>query len=130
MQVENDIKTDVYVTPLPTVRGFAKGMRRLALIVVGGPVAPDALPSSQDLRDFFDITPAESKVAQLLCGGYVAKEISRELQVGMATIRSQLRALLEKTGTTRQTELIQLLSSLPRTAPDDAARMATGGRYE
>jgi DNA-binding CsgD family transcriptional regulator len=106
---------DVFVTPLPTVRGFASGMRRLALVFLGAPGQPDALPGAQDLREYFDLTAAESRVALLLCAGHVPKEVARQLRVSVSTVRSHLRALLEKTGTARQTELIQLLSSLPCT---------------
>ncbi len=102
----------VFVSPLPTVRGFARGLKRLALIVIGGP-SPGRLPTGQDLRDYFDLTPAESRVALLLCAGNVAKDVARELNVSVPTVRSHVRALLEKTGTTRQAELIQLLCSLP-----------------
>ena len=121
MQVEGRTKSDVFVTPLPTVRGFAIGMQRLALVVVGAPGQPESLPSGQDLRDYFDFTPAESRVALLLCAGHVPKDVARQLKVGVPTVRSHLRALLEKTGTARQTELIQLLSSLPRAGSGESA---------
>ncbi len=115
LEVDSGAHRGIYVTPLPTVRGFASGMRRLALIVVGSPGGPGLLPSGQDLREYFDFTPSESKVALLLCAGLVPKEVARELQVSIPTVRSHLRALLEKTGTSRQAELVLLLTSLPRT---------------
>ena len=115
LAVDGTAETDVFIAPLPTVRGFASGLRRLALVFLGAPGRPDRLPSAQDLREYFDLTPAESRVALLLCAGHVPKEVARALQVSVPTVRSHLRALLEKTGTARQTELIQLLSSLPGT---------------
>ena len=128
LEFEGAAKRDVFVTPLPTVRGFAQPMRRLALIVVGGTGEPESLPSGQDLRQYFDLTPAESKVALLLCAGHAPKAVARELQVTLPTVRSHVRALLEKTGTSRQTQLIQLLSSLPRGGPDEA-RVDAGVPY-
>ncbi len=127
LKVEGAANSDVFVAPLPTVRGFASGTRRLALIVIGGPARPERLPSGQDLRQYFDLTPAEAKVALLLCAGHVPKAVARQLQVSIPTVRSHLRALLEKTGTSRQTELIQLLSSLPRTGGDDVLGQDTAG---
>ncbi len=112
--------TNIYVAPLPAVRGFARDMRRLALIVVGGLPQDDLLPSQQDLRDYFDLTQAESKVALLLCAGHVAKDVARELQVSVPTVRSHVRALLAKTGTSRQAELVQLLACLPSTGQGKA----------
>lgn len=120
LAAEGGATRDVFVTPLPTVRGFASGVRRLALIVLGGPGRAALLPSGQDLSDYFDLTPAEARVALLLCAGRVPKDAARELQVSVATVRCHVRALLEKTGTSRQTELVQLLSSLPRTGQDEA----------
>jgi len=61
------------------------------------------------------LTPAESNVALLLCAGLVPKDIARRLDVSLPTVRSYLRALLDKTGTARQSELLSLLSSLPST---------------
>ena len=119
LKVEGAANSDVFVAPLPTVRGFASGTRRLALIVVGAAARADRLPSGQDLRQYFDLTPAEARVALLLCAGHVPKAIARQLGVSIATVRSHMRALLEKTGTARQAELVQLLSSLPGTGADD-----------
>jgi DNA-binding CsgD family transcriptional regulator len=55
----------------------------------------------------------------MLCAGYVPKEVARELKVSVPTVRTHLRALLEKTGTNRQAQLIQLLASMPRCEPDE-----------
>ncbi len=132
LKVDGAANSDVFVAPLPTVRGFAGGTRRLALIVIGDPARPDLLPSGQDLRQYFDLTPAEARVALLLCAGHVPKAVARQLDVGIATVRSHMRALLEKTGTSRQAELIQLLSSLPGTGGDapghEPAGAANGDR--
>ena len=49
--------------------------------------------------------------------GFTLEEASRLRNVSVATIRSQLKALMAKTGTKRQVELIRLLSTLPRTVP-------------
>jgi DNA-binding CsgD family transcriptional regulator len=112
-------KSEVFVTPLPPVRGFARGMRRLALIVLGGREHPNSMPSGQDLQQFFDLTPAESRVALMLCAGYAPKQVARELHVSVPTVRTHLRALLQKTGTARQAQLVQLLASMPRCGPDE-----------
>lgn len=131
LAVDGIAKRDIFIAPLPAVRGFARGMRRLALIFLGAPGQTDSLPSGQDLREYFDLTPAESRVALLLCAGHVAKEVARELRVSIPTVRSHVRALLEKTGTSRQAELVALLCSLPRTGSgaslgDDPAAGAAG----
>jgi DNA-binding CsgD family transcriptional regulator len=39
-------------------------------------------------------------------------------KVSIATVRSQMKGLMGKTDTQRQGDLIRLLSTLPRTAPN------------
>jgi DNA-binding CsgD family transcriptional regulator len=107
-------QADIFVTPLPTSRGFARELRRLALLLVGPPGQAGTMPSEPDLRSLFDLSPAESKVAMALCAGRVPKEVARELGLSVATVRTHVRALLAKTGTSRQTQLMQLLASVPR----------------
>jgi len=108
-------ETDIFVTPLPTARGFVRDTRRLALLVVGHRDHVGAMPSPDDMRHLFDLTPAESKVALMLCAGLVPKEIARDLHVSVATVRSHLASLLAKTGTSRQAQVVRLLTSLPAT---------------
>ena len=103
----------VFVTPLPIARGFTGDLRGFALIVVGGTGFAASLPNVQDLREYFDLTPAESRIAVLLCEGRVVKQVALELRISMSTVRTHVRALLAKTGTRRQSQLIQLLTSLP-----------------
>lgn len=72
---------------------------------------PDAI-----LRALYDLTPAETEIANGLLTGYSLDEVALLRHTSLATTRSQMKALFGKTSTRRQGELIQLLSSLPRTA--------------
>jgi DNA-binding CsgD family transcriptional regulator len=114
LQPKSGGRSYMFVTPLPATRGFGAGMRRLALLVFGSTDQAEALPREQDLRQFFDFTPAESRVALLLCGGLVPKQVASELAVSISTVRTHLRAILAKTGTSRQAQLVRLLATLPR----------------
>ncbi len=96
------------------------------LLVV--PVAPSLLPdastplvlltlSSQPIdpdrmRDLFKLTPAEIRLALLLMEGLTPEACATRLKVSITTIRSQLRALLRKTETERQAELVALLGRI------------------
>ena len=73
---------------------------------------PDAV-----LRSLYDFTPAETEIANGLLTGYSLDEVSLLRRTSLATTRSQMKGLFGKTSTKRQGELIQLLSSLPRTLP-------------
>lgn len=73
---------------------------------------PDAI-----LRALYDLTPAETEVANGLLTGFSLEELALLRKVSIETVRSQMKALLGKTGTRKQSELVSLLSSLPRTVP-------------
>jgi DNA-binding CsgD family transcriptional regulator len=59
------------------------------------------------------LSKAEAELALALLDGKTAEEIATERDVRLSTIRSQLRSILEKTGTHRQSDAVRLLSQLP-----------------
>ncbi|KTT02904.1 helix-turn-helix transcriptional regulator [Pseudomonas rhizoryzae] len=93
------------------------------LLVV--PVSPSLIPNGsaplvlltlshraldkERVRDLFKLTPAETRLALLLMEGLTPEACATRLTVSITTIRSQLRALLRKTDTERQAELVALL---------------------
>ena len=64
------------------------------------------------LRDLFQATPAECRLADALCNGLTLTLAAAECGIGITTARSHLAALFQKTGTQRQAELIRVLMSL------------------
>ncbi|HEY8611842.1 MAG TPA: hypothetical protein VIL69_11195 [Roseomonas sp.] len=74
-------------------------------------------PPAQLLQDLFGLTVAEAKVASGLAGGTRAEDLAARRGVSLATIRAQVRAVLEKTGTLNLRELEALLASLPLPPP-------------
>ena len=73
------------------------------------------LPSPSALKSLFGLTQAECKLAINLCMGQTPKECADHLGVSITTIRSQLRGIMEKTNSHRQTELITKLITSPTT---------------
>lgn len=71
---------------------------------------PDAV-----LRALYDLTPAETEIANGLLTGFSLDEVASLRRVSVATVRSQMKSLLGKTDTRRQGDLVRLLASLPRT---------------
>lgn len=94
-------------------------LRRLALDIFGNTAAMLVLsePKSQ-LKDpalllsLFDLTSAELDVARGVAAGLTVAEIARSRNRSVATVRNQLRSVMSKTASTRQADLILLLSSL------------------
>lgn len=60
-----------------------------------------------------DLTRAETRLARLLLEHGQLPPIAEELGLSVHTIRTQLRAICEKTGAERQTKLVKMLMSWP-----------------
>jgi len=61
----------------------------------------------------YGLTPAEVEVANGLLTGHSVEAIAALRRVSVGTVRQQLKAIFGKTGTSRQSELVRLLLSLP-----------------
>jgi len=79
------------------------------LLVVTSITTPSA-PTAHILHGLFDLSPAEAKVAQGVFEGLTVEEIATTNGLSRETVRKQLKAVLAKTGTNRQSELVGLLS--------------------
>jgi DNA-binding CsgD family transcriptional regulator len=86
----------------------------------------------QMLRDWYDLTLAEARVAMLLASGLSVDEIAERLGIGANTARTHLKSIFGKTDTRRQGELIRLLLSNPTLEPGPAAGWGSqlAGRME
>lgn len=72
-----------------------------------------SLPLPEQLKSLYGLTQAEARLALKLCEGNTPAKCAKNMGVCITTIRTQLRALMEKTGSHRQTELISKLLSTP-----------------
>lgn len=64
------------------------------------------VPEVETLRMLFGLTRAEARVARLLAQGLRPEAVADELHVSAATINFHLRNLFQKTGVTRQSDLV------------------------
>lgn len=69
-------------------------------------------PSSESLRDRFQLTRAEAALAVQMVEGVALADAAAALDIAYNTARSHLRAIFAKTGTHRQVQLVTLLRSL------------------
>lgn len=81
------------------------------------------LPPSE-LMQMFGLSAAEARLAHALGGGMSVQEFAALYSVSVATVRTQLRALLYKTGEARQQDLVRMLIALPRNAAEGARSAA------
>lgn len=70
-------------------------------------------PSVRQLMQLFSLTQAEARLAQALVQGQSADGYAQAAAVALPTVRTQIRALLDKTGAARQQDMVRLLAGLP-----------------
>jgi DNA-binding CsgD family transcriptional regulator len=106
-----------YIIHIVPTRGAANDVfSNAAAILVVTPVVPSEVPTAEVLQGLFDLTPAEARVARGVGELQTLEAIAADAGVSRETIRSQMRAVLIKTGMTRQGDLAALLAGtrLPR----------------
>lgn len=109
------------IVHLLPIRGVGHDVFSMAksLLLVTDVTAPEA-PTQELLAGLFDLTPAEARVARALASGMPLDRVATEFGVSVQTVRNQLGAVFHKTGTSRQVELLRLISGAAalRRAPE------------
>lgn len=98
----------VHILP---VRGAARDVfTQATVLLVVTPVDRAAVPTAEILQGLFDLTPAEARVARGVAQAETLEALAAAAGVNRETVRSQLKAVLSKTGLSRQQELVSLLA--------------------
>lgn len=113
----------VIVTPFRSTGLFGDGRPR-ALAFICDPAAKPATRAAA-LRALFGLTPAECRLAALLHAGSELRIAAQSMGVTAATARFMLKKIFSKTGSHRQSELVQLLSRLPGEARSRSTASST-----
>jgi DNA-binding CsgD family transcriptional regulator len=66
------------------------------------------------LRALYKLSSAETEIANGLLMGYSAEEMASLRRVAVGTVRQQIKSMMDKTGTSRQTDMVRLFMALPR----------------
>lgn len=99
---------------LPLVRRPHRGelaAAAVAAIFIAPASSAPRLPSDA-LALIYDLTPAESRVCEMVIEGRTPAEISTSLGIAPSTVKTHLLRVFAKTGRHRQAELVQLAASL------------------
>ena len=99
------------VAPIPRASSPFFDAPRTALVCVTDLESEIRSPEDQ-LRALFGLTHAEARVATAIFDGLTMREASEMLGVALNTVRFQLARVYEKTGATRQAELVKLMMRL------------------
>ncbi len=71
-------------------------------------------PPTDLLRDVFGLTRGQARVAALVAKGANVRECADALAIGVETVRTNLKQVFQRVGVSRQSELVTVLSRLPR----------------
>lgn len=97
------------VVPIRQLSASVVGHGPCALILIGDPARRGTIPINH-LSKLYNLTSRERSVFEGVMLGHDVQEMAALRQVGMETIRSQLKAVLHKTGCRRQIDLLRLLA--------------------
>ena len=99
---------------LPLKRGeLRRGVARpaTAAIFLTRANAPPAMPRDA-LALLYDLTPAEARVFELIADGRTQEEVGEILGIARSTVKTHLLRVFDKTGCTRQVDLVRLAARL------------------
>lgn len=108
-------KAPLQLLAMPLPEAQRHSTRADLLLLVTNPDRPLHFPDDA-LRALYGLTPAETEIANGLLMGYSTEEIACLRRVRNGTVRQQIKAMMGKTGSRRQSEMIRLFMSLPRPA--------------
>lgn len=97
--------------PLPAGETVARLAQRSEIAVVVRPPGRSGADVARRLQTAFHFTPAEASLAAALAAGASLADYAQQRNVALSTVRSQLKALYDKTDTRRQGELVARLRS-------------------
>jgi DNA-binding CsgD family transcriptional regulator len=107
----NDPPYQVFVAALPEKSALVEWQVPLALVLAKDATQRVAVPPL--FARLYGLTPAEGRLAAALLAGKTPGEHATAAGVSIATVRAQMHAVLAKTGTRRQSELVCLLANIP-----------------
>ncbi|HVT31223.1 MAG TPA: hypothetical protein VHE32_01140 [Rhodanobacteraceae bacterium] len=100
--------------PMPaTSRWNTHWQQPLAMLVIHPPQTQRL--STETLHALFDLSAAESRLANALLAGRTMRSYAEERGLSIETMRTQLKSILAKTSTRSQSQLIATLMTLPAT---------------
>lgn len=100
------------VLPMPAcMQAFNHWQRPLALVLFHDPNQAHSIQPHL-LQQLYGLTPAEARLALTLYRGNSPAQAAQHQGISVGTVRVQLKAIFAKTGVSRQSDLMRLLSAL------------------
>lgn len=102
----------ITVAPLGDTTPMWGMLARPSVLVLIRSRSRQRMVTASQLMQLFALTPAEARVARALAQGQSLEGYASDCGISSATVRTQLRSVLGKTGTGRQQDLVRLLASI------------------
>lgn len=87
---------------------------QVAYFIIITPASPSNGTPAEIIKGLFDLTPTESKIAERLTRGELISEIARGEGTTVETVRSQVKAILSKSGMASQRDFVSTLGSIQK----------------
>jgi len=97
---------------LPVKRNARDIFSRSTTILIATPVGEVGPPDLRVICGLFDLTAGEARVAREVAVGTSIEDIAKKTGLTVQTVRTYLKLIFSKTGTSRQSQLTALLSGL------------------
>jgi DNA-binding CsgD family transcriptional regulator len=98
----------IHVHPLHRSGSDEMSRDAIAIVLIVDP-EQEPEPAAELLRRLFGLTRSEAEVAVRIARGADVKAIAEDLSISLATVRTHLRHVFDKTDTHRQSELVRHL---------------------
>jgi DNA-binding CsgD family transcriptional regulator len=85
--------------------------RAAAAVFVAQAASPPRMPADA-LALLYDLTPAEARIFELIADGQTPSDIAVALGIASSTVKTHLLRVFDKTGCSRQAELVKLAASM------------------
>jgi DNA-binding CsgD family transcriptional regulator len=82
-----------------------------ALMIIIDPER-ETMPAPALLAQLFSMTQAEAQIALGILRGDPPKQLAEQMSVSLATVRTHLQHVFDKTDTHRQADLVRILTNL------------------
>lgn len=85
--------------------------RAKAAVFIASTANAPSMPAAA-LAHIYDLTPAETRVFEMIAAGRTQAEVSHQLGIAASTVKTHLLKVFDKTATSRQADLVRLAASL------------------
>jgi DNA-binding CsgD family transcriptional regulator len=112
VSLDDEAPMVLHVMPLLRSEYYHYAEQRATAAIFASPATTPLQMPADALALFYGLTPAESRVFEMLVAGETQSEIALKLGLAISTIKTHLHRVFEKTGCTRQVDLVRLAASL------------------